>query len=205
MKKFLMLGIVLFSVFFLFVGCSSTLEVAQINPETGLLPTGSVVSPDEVKVKEPIDVTKQLKLLYVKISEDQKAMGDFIKNSIINLKCFDNVKDKTGLQGMIIEKGIASKYSGKDVNDLLILNELTSDIGDFLVLDWVLTFIGGFEYKFEMKVIDPLNMKTMFHVDRQVTNWAGLDEPLFYPVFNALKIWVNNNKRKAELVQQEPK
>jgi hypothetical protein len=45
----------------------------------------------------------------------------------------------------------------------------------------------------------------MFHVDRQVTNWAGLDEPLFYPVFNALKIWVNNNKRKAELVQQEPK
>lgn len=203
MKKICMIGIIVFTLCFLFIGCSSTLQVAQVNPQTGLFPTGSVVSPEEVKVKESLDVTKHLKLLYVKIAEDQKAIGDFVKNSIINLKCFDNVKDKTGLQGMIIEKGIAPKYSGKDVNDLLILNELTNDIGDFLVLDYVLTFLGGFEYKFELKIIDPVNMKTMFHVDREATNWSGLDEPLFYPAFNAMKIWINNNKRKAEMENKE--
>lgn len=198
MRNFFVTGIILFSACLLFVGCSSTLQVAQVNPQTGLLPTGSYVGPDEIKVKEPIDVTTQLKLLFVKISEDQKAIGDFIKNSIANLNCFESVKDKSGLQGVIIEKGLSSKYSGKDVNDLLILNELTNDLGKFLVLDWTLTFLGGFEYKFEMKVIDPTNMKLMFHLDRQVTNWAGLDEPLFYPSFNALKIWINQNKRMAE-------
>jgi hypothetical protein len=205
MKRRYLLGFFALCAALSFVACSSTLQVAQVNPATGYLPTGSVVKPEEIKVKETLDVAKSTKMLYVKSPEDQKTMNDFIMNSINNLKCFGLVKDKTGIQGLIIEKGIAGKYSGKDVNDLLILNELTNDIGDFLVLDWALTFLGGFDYKFEMKVLNPTDMKLLFHVDRQVTNWAGLDEPLFYPVFNALKNWVEVNKRKAAMEQAEQK
>jgi hypothetical protein len=58
-------------------------------------------------------------------------------------------------------------------------------------------WLGGYDFTASIKAIDPMTGRTLYHAKRKAFNWAGLDKPLFYPLFNGFLGWVNANKTAA--------
>jgi hypothetical protein len=94
-----------------------------------------------------------------------------------------------------LSKKISSMDSTESIYDLAALNHLQKKIGNFLIADYSLT-AQGYNYSFDITLTDPSNGQIVFEAGHTTLNWDGLDQPLFYPVLNSMKDWIDENKNK---------
>jgi hypothetical protein len=168
--------------------CSSTLKAKKLD-DSGYFPTSTKITQEDIKVQEPFNA-KFLPLLYVKTDEKHIKYNDFFLQSFKNMNVFETVLDKESVENLVIEKELTDKVTS--VSDKIGLYHLQTHIGAFLVVEPYFVWEGGYNYSADLKAFDPENGEVVFHVTNQAFNWAGLDKPLFYPLFNAFLDWTQN-------------
>jgi hypothetical protein len=170
-------------------GCSSTLKAVPLNA-TGHFDTSQRLSAADVTISRPFDKARDGRMAYV----DTKAAINgaagapvaqkFFYDSIVNAKAFDETYESEGLQKLVIAKGITG------FNDNLVgLHDLSQKLGDFLIVKPQIEWKGGYNYEATLQVIDASTAETVFSAHDKAFNWAGLDKPLLYPLFNAFIDW----------------
>jgi len=170
--------------------CSTTMKAAPLTAG-GRFDTTDRMTSAELTIKAPFDRAKFGKMAYVRTANATSvgapaapALQRFFFESVTNTKAFDTVYDSEGLQKLVIAKGQT------DFNDNLVgLHNLTKQLGPFLLVEPSVEWKGGYNFEATLKVVDPETTDTLFEAKRKAFNWAGLDKPLFYPMFNAFLDW----------------
>ena len=83
-----------------------------------------------------------------------------------------------------------------DITGFIELKKLQKEIGDFLIvdLDDIRKASGSWAHEGNLKVYDPENGKLLLHLYKKGVNWKGLDQPIFYPLFNGFLDWAQGKK-----------
>ena len=168
------------------LGCSTQFKVPMQNA-SGSFDAKEVI--DEVKVNEKVDIAKYKKLLYVRSFYYDEQYANFLVGSFRNMHIFDSVIGARELEVMIIEKGLTEKVT--DISNLIGLNQFQKYYGDYLIVDFVIIKPVGWKHQGNLKVIDPSTGKVILHLYTTGVNWDGLDQPIFYPLFNGFLDWAN--------------
>jgi hypothetical protein len=173
------------------VACGSTLKVTK--PEAdGYYKTTKKLEADDILVAKNIDLHKYEDMFYAQVDENDEQYQDFFKSSIENAKLFNRIVLKSDMEQMVLNKGLTDKITS--VSDLIGLHHAQKHLGDFLVGELSTVWKGGHDYTAELKVIDPADGEVIFHAKNSAFNWDGLDQPLFYPLFNSFIEWANKNR-----------
>jgi hypothetical protein len=175
-------------------GCSSTMRVSRPDPSTGYYPTETKLKPDEWLVRKSLPVAEYKQLLYIRTSGAlNDELRNFVKGSLVNMQYFDEIKDVLEMEQYVFSKGLMGKVP--NISDLVGINKLQGELGNFLVADYSILYIGGYDYTFDLAFINPANGEKVLHISHKAFNWSGLDKPLFYPVFNGVRDWLNENSK----------
>jgi hypothetical protein len=188
MKHILLSSFVVLAILTVFSNCSTTLQATKPD-ESGYFPTSTKIAQDDIRVQKPF-LEKYCTLLYVMTDVKDDTYNDFFVVSFVNMNMFAEVLDKEGLEKLVIEKGLTDSVTS--ISDKIGLYNLQSHMGAFLVVEPYTMYMGGDYYSAELKAFDPETGETVFHVTNEAINWAGLDKPLFYPLFNAFIDWTHN-------------
>lgn len=173
-------------------GCTSTLKVTELDSTTNRFATSTAVAPDEIKVSKTFDVDDTKSMLFVRNNfEDIHKVGVYFEDSIDKYGFFDKVVRKDEFERDLIQQGIQDEVG--DVSGFASLSKAAGIVGDFLFADVELEAGVGYQVTLRMNVYDARDAEEVFAVERQVTNWAGLDGPLFQPVLNAFFDWIEAN------------
>jgi hypothetical protein len=186
--------IALIAILLLLSACSSTMKAVKPDA-TGAFPTKDQLKPAEVIVNERFDLSPYRRLVYVQVGEKSEVYETFIVDSIRNMDYFEKVLTKTGFEQELISSGKSDSVS--NISDLIGLRGASKAYGPFLVVSTDVEWLGGYDFTASIKAIDPMTGRTLYHAKRKAFNWAGLDKPLFYPLFNGFLGWVNANKTAA--------
>jgi hypothetical protein len=176
-------------------GCSSTLQPTKLDPQTGHFPTDSQITRGGVEQTAKFD-DKFLPLLYVKTDAKSDKLNSFYLESFRNMGRFQKVVGKEDLEALVISRGLSGKV--QNVSDLIGLKNLSSEIGPFLVVEPFAEYRGGYNFEASLKAIDPQSGQTVLLMKNKAVNWAGLDKPLFYPLFNGFLDWTNGRNIGVE-------
>lgn len=174
--------------FLALTGCNTTLNTVKPDAATGYYATQSKLQPADVRVSEKFD-PKYTEMLYVKINTENpnQRFVDFFVNGFTNMGVFKKVVTKDDLQSMVIERNLGSKVS--NVSDLVALNNLSKEIGPFLIVEPNAYFKGGYRFNGVLKATDASTGKTVLLIENSAINMAGLDDPLFHPMLNGFINW----------------
>lgn len=186
-------------------GCTSTLKVTELDSATNRFATSTAVAPDEIKVSKDFDVDDTKSLLFVRNNfDDIHKVGVYFEDSIDKFGFFDKVVRKDEFERDLIQQGIQDEVG--DVSGFASLSKAAGIIGDFMFADLELEAGAGYQVTLRMHVYDARDAEEVFAVERKITNWAGLDGPLFQPVLNAFFDWIEANSDgvpSAEPVAEE--
>ncbi len=108
------------------------------------------------------------------------------------MQFFKLIKDASELKQMIVDEGLAD--SKHNVSDQMVLKWLRQRYDNFLIVDYNIGWVGKCDYVFDFKLTNSFSNEVVLQISYQVTNWSGLDKPLIYPMLNALKDWIDENK-----------
>ena len=146
-----------------------------------------------MEVQSPF-LSSYTKLLYVMTDSKIDSYNDFFIKTFADMGTFSAVDNKSNLEALVIQRNLTDKVS--NVSDLVGLNRLSKEIGPFAIVEPSVIFLGGFQFKASLKVTDASTGQVVFKVTNTATNWAGLDKPLFYPLFNAFLDWTKGRPIK---------
>ncbi|HEV2747866.1 MAG TPA: hypothetical protein VGW34_11280 [Allosphingosinicella sp.] len=178
---------------FALAACSSTLKTAELNA-TGRFDTGASVDPGSLTIAAPYSAQRYGKMAVVLNFTENRTINSFFHDSIANSRKFQNVYSETELERYVIQQQIEGVT---DTSSLLSLNKLAQKIGPFLVLKPYVEPKGGYRVTASLEAIDAQTSQTVFKAEKSVTNWAGLDRPLLYPLFNAFIDWTEGRPAPA--------
>ena len=188
-------GALLFS-----AACTTTLKVAELDAETGRFDTSTAVAPEEIKVSEKFAVTDTKNLLFIRNNFDDVAdVGEYFEGSIQKFGFFDQVMRKDDFERFLISENLQDEIG--DVSGFASLSKAADRVGDFLFADLQLELGAGYQVGLKMNVYDARTAKEVFAIDRTITNWGGLDGPLFQPVLNSFFDWVDENRDTVSEVE----
>ena len=170
----------------LLCACSTTLKPTTLD-ETGYFGTSTKIRSDSIKTKESFR-PEYKKMLYVKTDEKNEKFNTFYIETFKNMNEFEKVLCKDEMESLVFEKNLTDSVSS--VSDKIGLHNLQKEIGPFLVVEPYAEFLGGYNYSANLKAYDPETGKDVLVIENKAFNWAGLDKPLFYPLFNAFLEWV---------------
>ncbi len=182
MKK--ILGIAVLTL--LLSACATTLKTIELDDKTGRYTTKSLIPSNGVLVNTPFKNTYR-PVVYVKTHDKHKVYNKFVFNSFKNMGVFGKVLSKKDLEKYVFENKLTSKVPS--VSDSIGLHNLTKHMGNFLIVHFEIQFKGGYNFEADIIARDPVSNKIVFHVRNSAFNWSGLDQPLFYPLFNAFIEW----------------
>jgi hypothetical protein len=182
----------------LLAGCNSTLHVEKPDPTTGLYATHTVLKPGDVRVAEKFDPA-YTQMVYLKVNAEtpNPRFVDFFVSALQEMHTFKKVVTKDDLQAIVIERNLGSKVPS--VSDLVGLNNLSKEIGPFLIVEPNAVFKGGYNFEGTLKAIDASTGKTVLLIDLTAFNMAGLDDPLFHPMLNGFINWTRNQPVAPEM------
>jgi hypothetical protein len=180
----------------LLAGCATTFKSAAPDA-AGHFPTTTKLTPKEVVTVTPFDPAFA-KMLYVKTDTKSEKYNTFFVDSLKQATRYDKVVDKDQLQSMIIQMNIGDRV--QNVSDLVGLNNLSKEIGPFLLIEPYAEWKGGYNFAGELKATDPRTGQVVFYVKKTAFNWSGLDQPLFFPLLNAFVDW--SNGRQPETAEE---
>ncbi|PSV27365.1 hypothetical protein C9J44_15970 [Photobacterium sp. GB-27] len=184
-----------FVFFGLLSGCSTTLKPTTVGSTTGEFKTNHKISYGGVKLNEDYK-EEYSKLVFIKTDEKSKKYNEFFLKSVENTKKFEKVVDVKGMEMIVFEKDLTDKVSS--VSDLIGLHNLQKHIGNFLIIEPYVEWKGGYNYVASIKAIDAKSAKEVLHLENSAFNWDGLDQPLFFPLFNGLIQWVEGREINQE-------
>ncbi|TKC78204.1 hypothetical protein FAZ69_31950 [Trinickia terrae] len=175
----------------LLAGCNTTLQVAKPDAATGLYATHSALKPEDVRVAEKFDPA-YTQMVYLKINAEQPnpRFVDFFVAALKDMNTFKKVVTKDDLQQIVIERNLGAKVPS--VSDLVGLNNLSKEIGPFLIVEPNAVFKGGYMFEGTLKATDASTGKPVLLIDTTAFNMAGLDDPLFHPMLNGFINWTRN-------------
>lgn len=181
---------------FLISGCSTTLTTREVDA-SGKFPSQFKLDADGIKTIKPY-VEKYKTLAYIKTDESKaKQYNEFFVESFKNMKVFNKVVQKTDLESLVVERKLTDKVS--NISDLIGLINLQKQIGPFLVVEPYVEWKGGYNFFAHLKVIDPESGETVLLLEQNAFNWAGLDDPLFFPLLNAFLQWTKGETITTEI------
>lgn len=193
------LKLVLIPLILLLGACSTTLKPTALG-ETGYFDTNTKLASDGIKTEEPFK-PEYKKMIYVKTDEKNEQFNTFYLETFKNMNEFESVLNKEEMEALVFNKGLASKVSS--VSDKIGLHNLHKEIGSFLVVEPYAEWKGGYDYIANLKAYDPETGKDVLVIENEAFNWAGLDKPLFYPLFNAFLEWVRGEKIQTKQATSE--
>ncbi len=186
------------NLFFLFLigtltfSCSTTLKVKQLDERTGLLPTETILLPEEILVDKSIDLNDYRQFLYIKSSGVNTEKYDlYIVETLKNIGGFDTVYTQSELEKFVIQNNLTDKVTS--ISDNIGLLNLHKQVGNFLICETTPEYLGGYNFSFKFSIINPSNSETVLEIKNKAFNWGGLDRPLFNPVFNYYIDWIKRN------------
>lgn len=172
--------------------CTTTLKVQELDGTTNRFATSSKLTPEEVKVAETFDVDNTKSLLFLRTNyQDISQVGTYFEGSVRNFGFFDQVLRKDDFERYLIANNLQDQIG--DVSGFSSLSKASGLIGDFLFADLEVEFDVGYQVRLRMDVYNARDARKLYSVHRQVTNWAGLDGPLFQPVLNGFFDWIETN------------
>ncbi len=175
-------------------GCSTTLKPATLNA-SGTFQTSSKISRGGIEVQEPFNPKYQV-LLYVKTDSKSDKFNDFYVRSFKSMGKFNQVLNQSELEQLIIDRGLSKQV--QNVSDLIGLNNASVALGPFLVVEPTVDWLGGYNYVASLKVTDAQTGHVVLKLTNKAFNWAGLDQPLFYPLFNGFLSWTKGEPIPTE-------
>ncbi|HEX7913533.1 MAG TPA: hypothetical protein VF534_36385 [Paraburkholderia sp.] len=203
-----MFRIVIASLFaVLLAGCNTTLHVDKPDPTSGLYATHTVLKPADVQVVSKFDPS-YTEMVYLKVDAEHPnpRFVTFFTAAFNDMHTFKKVvTSKEDLQAIIIERNLGSKVPS--VSDLVGLNNLSKEIGPFLIVESNAVFKGAYTFEGTLKAIDASTGKTVLLIDMNAFNMAGLDDPLFHPMLNGFINWTRSQPVAPETpatAQQQP-
>lgn len=172
-------------------GCAATLQAQKPDPTTGLYATRTGLEPKDVRIMEKFD-PKYTDLVYLKVDDEKKIpqFTDFFSSALKETHVFKKVVTKDDLQQIVIERNLGNKVS--NVSDLVGLNNLSKEIGPYLIVETTVVWLGGYRFEGKVTAIDASTGKTVLLIDKTAFNLAGLDEPLFNPLLNGFVNWTHD-------------
>lgn len=165
--------------------CSSTLTATNLNDQ-GRFDANTQVDPEDVQITKPFK-SEWGKMVVVADFTESNGMNDFNYQMIQNLGKFETVYDKDKLEQYVLSNRIDGVT---DTTSILSLNKLAEREGPFLLIRPYAEHRGGYDFSGALEAVDVQTGDAVFRVDKGAFNWAGLDKPLFYPIYNALMDWV---------------
>ncbi|CAB3632118.1 MAG: hypothetical protein ACWGIK_24890 [Achromobacter pulmonis] len=172
-------------------GCGATLKPVKPDATTGLFSTTVGIAPSDIEVAERFDPAYR-RMLFINVKSNWGYLEtiDYFQTSIEHLGTFEQVLTRKDIDQKIIAWHLQDKVS--DVSNLLGLNLLSKQIGNFLILDVGNWWKGGYHYEGSLQAMDASTGKTVFKTTLQAFNWDGLDASLFRPLLNAFVLWTKN-------------
>ena len=192
------IGLIVFSI--VFICCSPTMKVKKINLKNEKLPTLTTLEPEEILVEKDIDINEYSQFLFVKainsegIFLNKDIYNNYILKTLINIGEFKNFYTQNDLEKFVIQNGLTEKIT--NISDNIGLFNLSKNIGKFLICECNFEYLLRFNFRFDFKIINPMNSEILFHIRHNAINWGGLDRPLFNPVFNKYIDWIKTNTKK---------
>lgn len=186
--------IVLMLCLYILSACSS-LQVAQLDPKTGLFPSNKKAT---VVVSKPLDLDKRKELILVFDDELQKITlqmsSTFGKNQIQNIGYFDKVITSEDLETIIVKNNLGDKVSS--VRSKIGVNNAAKYYKPFL---WFRIYIrGSGNQKYVQFILtDPLTLEDYFvtekHLDFILSEIS--DQSHWYPMFNSFIKYIKENSK----------
>jgi len=175
----------------LLAGCNTTLHIEKPDATSGLYATQTVLKPADVRVEEKFDPA-YTRMVYLKIDAEipNPQFVDFFVAALKDMHVFKKVATKDDLEALVIQRNLGSKVPS--VSDLVGLNNLSKEIGPFLIVEPNAAFKGGYNFEGTLKAIDAGTGKTVLWIQMTAFNMAGLDEPLFHPMLNGFINWTHD-------------
>jgi hypothetical protein len=193
MKKLMMVAALVAGL--MTTACASTFEVAELDSTTMRFAGAEQLAPTDIKVAKDFDIDKASQILFLRTNIDTEAQYTaYFKDSIDKFKYFDNVMRKDEFERYLIQKGLQDQIG--DVSGFSSLSKAAGVMGDFLFADIALSAGAGYQVKAIFTVYNARDAQELYKVERQVTNWSGLDQPLFMPVLNGFFDWIAKNSEK---------
>jgi hypothetical protein len=175
--------------------CASTFEVAELDATTMRFAGADPLAPADIKIAKDFDIDKASQILFLRTNIDTEAQYTaYFKDSIDKFKYFENVMRKDEFERYLIQKGLQDQIG--DVSGFSSLSKAAGIMGDFLFADIALSADVGYQVKAIFTVYNARDAQELYKVERQVTNWSGLDQPLFMPILNGFFDWIAKNSEK---------
>ena len=189
--------LILLNLAFFAFSCSPTFQVKQIDEKKGKLPTDTKLSPSEIIVDKTVDLKKYKQFLFCsKWGASYGKYENYIVGTLTQIGGFNQYYTQTELERYVIQNNLTEKVTS--ISDYIGLSNLQKQVGDFLICETRIEYLGAYTYDFGFKIIDPSNSDVLLHIEHKGFNWSGLDRPVFNPVFNYYIDWLNRDKNNSQ-------
>ena len=184
-----------FLVVIFFYACSTTLKIKPLDEKTGKLPTDAKLANNEIIVDKSIGLDSFSHFLFIKKStlNGISTYEKYIKGTLTNIGGFNKIYDQEELEKYVIQNNLADKVTS--VSDNIGLFKLQKEVGKFLICETTIEHFNRYDFKFDLKIVNPENAEVLLEINHYAYNWAGLNKPLFNPVFNYYIDWLKKNKK----------
>jgi hypothetical protein len=177
------------------ISCSTTVKPAKLDPKSGSFPTQSKIPSNGVLVEKPF-LERYKNLIFVYNDIGDLNLDKFITQSFKNMNVFNTVLTQYEMEQLIYSKNLQDKIIS--ITRLSGIQKAHNNIGDFLVVKVRKSRVGNYDYELDFQVFDAQNGDLVLHIRNHAFAWTGLDEPLFYPMFNAVLEWATGKKITTE-------
>jgi len=157
-------------------GCSTTFVATRPDAETGRFSTSTRIPYRGVRARAPFDL-KYRELLYVKTDGRSTSADEFFLASFKSMPVFTTVVDGAGFESLVRQRRLMER----------------EELGPFLVVEPSVRWHDNIAIA-ELRAIDPATGATVLSLHMEAYRRTGLDEPLFFPLFNAFLDWAEGGK-----------
>ena len=170
-------------------GCATTMAPPVVSA-AGRFTTATRLTDAQAMTTAPFDRAR-FGVVYVKYATGAPAMDRFFLDAVKATGAFDVVLDGEALQQRVIATSQATGGPAVFIDNTAGLFELSKTQGPFLIVEPSVEYIGGYDYAASLRATDASTGKVVFLARHKAFNWAGLDQPLFYPLLNAFIDWTH--------------
>jgi len=177
------------------VSCSSYYKPPVLDSESKSFSTTSKIPSNGVLMEEPFQ-KRYKNIVFVYNTTGDFNFDKYITNSFKNMNIFDAVFTQYEMEQLIFNKNLQDEITS--ITRVSELQELYNHIGDTLVMRINKLKVREHAYQVSFEVFDAKNGKLVLHIRNYAYLWTGIDEPLYYPMFNAILEWARGDKITTE-------
>lgn len=184
MKNILSLGLLCL----LISGCGPAMKVAKIDSSTGLIqPQGAMLGKATVVKSVKIPLAKYKEMVFFTASSYQYEFGT---NQLKEIGYFDQIMKYSDLEKIVVANNLQDKIISLD--NQIGLSRLAHNYKPFLWIELSVGNKNGEGYA-KLQVRNVENAEDVFEATTSLSLGTS-DETVWYPLFNELITWINQNR-----------